>query len=227
MSAWTCFSLAIPRGVNVGAIRRRMPLQLFVEPETNFVVLFKLPSTITGHVGWSTLMNAIRFALEVPQELFGDDFVETKLELRHACALAQLRLKMNKMLVLLHGVVILSAPVLKGLARISHVSSAASGAFVSNIPCISTAGNLSLFFCFQHTFLQPVRARSQCSCSYSLQWRRGAFRPWPEVGWTQERRASVHLAGPHARPVRRQQRRRCRGGARAKSWRGPSELRQR
>ena len=89
-------------------------------------------------------MIAIRFALEVPQELFGDDFVETKLELRHACALAQLRLKMNKMLVLLHGVVILSAPVLKGLARISHVSSAASGAFVSNIPCISTAGNLSL-----------------------------------------------------------------------------------
>ena len=148
MSAWTCFSLAIPRGVDVGAIRRRIPLQLFVEPETNFIVLFNLPSTITGHLGWNTLINANRFALEVPQELFGDDFVETKLELRHACALTQLRLKMNKMFVLLRGVVILSAPVLKGLAHsirgTSHVSSAASGAFVSNIPCISTAGNLSL-----------------------------------------------------------------------------------
>ena len=51
------------------------------------------------------------------------------------------------------------------------------------------------------------------------------FRPWPEVGWTQRHRPSVHLAGPHARPVRRQQRRRCRGGARAKSWRRPSQLR--
>ena len=56
--------------------------------------------------------------------------------------------KMNKMLVLLRGVVILSTPFLKGLTHsirgTSHVSSAASGAFVSNIPCISTAGNLSL-----------------------------------------------------------------------------------
>ena len=94
------------------------------------------------------MINATRFALEVPQELFGDDFVETKLELRHACGLTQLRLKMNKMLVLLRGVIILPASVLKGLTHsircTSHVSSAASGAFVSNIPCISTAGNLSL-----------------------------------------------------------------------------------
>ena len=62
-------------------------------------MLFNLPSTITGHLGWITLINAIWFALEVPQELCGDDFVETKLELRHACALTQLRLKMNKIIV--------------------------------------------------------------------------------------------------------------------------------
>ena len=43
---------------------------------------------------------------------------------------------------------------------------------------------------------------------------------------TRRRGASAHLAGPHAQPARRQQRRRCRGGVPAKSWRGPSAPRQ-
>ena len=46
-------------------------------------------------------------------------------------------------------------------------------------------------------------------------------------GWGQGRAANVRLAGPHAQPARRLQRRRCRGGAQAKSRRGPSAQRRR
>ena len=63
---WTCFALAIPRGVNLGAIRHWTPLQLFVEPETNFIVLFNLPSTATAkHSYWSCWLGYIDKCLSV------------------------------------------------------------------------------------------------------------------------------------------------------------------
>ena len=72
---------------------------------------------------------------------------------------------------------------------------------------------------FPHTPFYSQYERGPSAAAATAYIGAGGLLGWPEVGWTQRRtrRASVHLAGPHARPVRRQQRRRCRGGARHSS----------
>ena len=75
----------------------------------------------------------------------------------------------------------------------------------------------SLLFCFSRTLLATGTRAMPVHLQPTLSWQP---RSSAGGGWGQGRAASVRLAGPHAQPARRQQRRRCRGGAQAKSPRG-------
>ena len=74
------------------------------------------------------------------------------------------------------------------------------------------------YFYFLRTLFANSTRRSQCTCELRLpkSARGGAWEPGC--------RASLHPAGFHAQPVRRQRLQLPRGGARAGSWQGPAAL---